>query len=151
MPGFPFDHKFLAEEYQRLYKKENIELKVLKSLTVISIALSGIGLLGLTISSANQKIKEVSIRKVHGASNMEIMRFITMEPLYLITAGGAIAIFSAWYFLDQWLKNFPYKISLNAYVFAGAFLFVSLLFLGIIVIQTWKVITLNPSKTLRHE
>lgn len=151
MPNFPFDYKFLKEQYESQYRNENIELKVLKFLTILSIVLSTIGLLGLTISTANQKIKEISIRKIHGADLSNIMLFVTKEPFYLLLVASIIAIPASWYALNKWLQNFPYKIDANAYVFASSVFFVSLLSLIIVVIQAWKVISVNPAKTLRHE
>ncbi len=151
MPNFPFDYKFLKEQYKNQYRNESIELKVLKFLTAFSIALSTIGLIGLTISAANQKIKEVSIRKIHGASLSDIMLSVTKEPFYLLTVSSLIAIPASWYVLNKWLQNFPYKIDVSVYVFVLAVFSVLVLSLIVVVVQTWKVININPAKILRHE
>jgi putative ABC transport system permease protein len=151
MPNFPFEFRFLNEQYENQYKNESIELKVLKFLTILSIALSTIGLLGLTISSTNQKIKEVSIRKIHGATLSNITFFITKEPFLLLIISSVIAIPASWFALNKWLENFPYKIDISVYVFVSAVFFVLGLSLIIVVIQAWKVIIVNPAKILRHE
>ncbi len=149
--SYPFASQFLKNKYESLYQIEKIELKVFGFLTLISIVLSAIGLLGLTISSTNQKTKEIGIRKVHGARPINIIYFVTKEPFYLLLLSFSIAFASSWYILKLWLEAFPFKIQLQLDVFAVAAIFVSVLSIGIVIIQTWKVIHVNPARTLRNE
>ncbi|MBS1976365.1 MAG: ABC transporter permease [Bacteroidetes bacterium] len=147
----PFEYEFLEVKYSTLYKMEEIEYSVLGFFSSIAICLLTLGLVAFSISVTGQKIKEVSIRKIHGAETFDIMLFVIKEPVGLLVVSIIISSGTAWYLVSSWLESFPYRIALQPLVFLGAAVCTVIFSLLVVIIQAWSVIRVNPVKILRYD
>ncbi len=150
-PNFPFDYKFLNDSWDALYKKENQFQKVLSYTTIISLFLSCLGLIGLTFYIIENRIKEIGIRKINGATISEVMILLNKDFIKWIAIAFVIATPIAYYAMNKWLENFAYKTELSWWIFALA----GLLALGIALVtvswQSWRAASRNPVEALRYE
>lgn len=150
-PDFVYDYKFLDEKIGGFYKQENQLAQLYKIFAAIAIFLSCLGLYGLASFMAVQRIKEVGIRKVLGASAANIVYLFSKEFIILITIAFVIASPIAWYYMYTWLQNYVYRISIGWYLFAIGGLAAILIALATISFQAIKAARANPVKSLRTE
>ncbi len=149
--SYPFDYRFLDQEYKQLYQSEQVVAKLSNAFAGLAIAVSCLGLLGLVMFSAEQRTKEIGIRKVLGAEVLHIVGLLSRDFMQLILVAFLVAAPVAAYFMNQWLQDFAYKIDLSWWIFAvagGAVLLIALLTTGI---QTLKAAQQNPVESLRSE
>jgi ABC-type antimicrobial peptide transport system permease subunit len=150
-PNYPFAYQFVDEEYKNLYQNELIISKLSVLFASLAILISCLGLLGLVMFSAEQRTKEIGIRKVLGASVNSIISLFSKEFLHLIGIAFLIAVPVAWYSMNHWLQNFAYKIDLTWWIFALA-AGVAVLITGITIsYQAIKAAIANPVNSLRSE
>ncbi|MEO7524652.1 MAG: FtsX-like permease family protein, partial [Ferruginibacter sp.] len=151
LPGVPFEYAFLDDEVQKQYESENTLARIINSFTLMAILISCLGLFGLAAFSAEQRNKEIGIRKVLGASVTGIVQLLSKDFLQLVLVSIVIAVPIAWWAMDKWLQNFAYKITISWWMFALA----GLLALGIAIFtvsfQAIKAAVSNPVKSLRAE
>ena len=150
-PQFPFTYQFADEEYHKLYKNEEVITKLADSFTLIAIFISCLGLLGLAIFTIEQRIREIAIRKVLGASVISLVKFISKEFLVLILAAWVIAVPAAWWAMDSWLQNYAYRVSISWQVYVLGGLMAVLISFGIVSFHTVKAASANPIKNLKTE
>ena len=150
-PNYVYEYRFLDDKIDNFYKQENQLSQLYKIFAGIAIFLSCIGLYGLASFMAVQRIKEVGIRKVLGASAGSIVYLFSKEFVILITIGFAIAAPLAWYFMHQWLQDYVYRINISWWVFAVAGLIAIIIALVSISFQAIKAAIANPVKSLRTE
>ncbi|TMI82675.1 MAG: FtsX-like permease family protein [Bacteroidetes bacterium] len=150
-PKVPFTYKFSDEEYQKLYKSEQVVSQLANYFAFLAIFISCLGLLGLVIFTAEQRTKEFGIRKVLGASPVILFNLLSKEFLLLVLIAIIIASPVAWYFSNQWLQDFAYKTSLSWWVFIIAAFTALLIALITISFQAIKATIANPVKSLRME
>jgi len=150
-PKVPFTYKFSDEEYQKLYKSEQVVSQFANYFAFLGIFISCLGLLGLVIFTAEQRTKEFGIRKVLGASPIILFNLLSKEFLMLVVVAIIIASPVAWYFSNQWLQDFAYKINLSWWVFVIAAFTALLIALITISFQAIKAAIANPVKSLRTE
>jgi putative ABC transport system permease protein len=150
-PGQPFVYNFLDESIAAMYETDRKTAILMNTAMVITIFISCMGLLGLSTLSAQQRIREIGIRKVLGASVANIVALLSSHFLILVIIALVIASPIAWYGMNQWLQNFAYRIDISWQVFAlagfGA-LFIALLTVSF---QAVKAALTNPAKTLRTQ
>ena len=150
-PDNKFDFTFLDESIARLYEKEQKTGKLINIATFVAILISCMGLFGLVTFTAQQRTKEIGIRKVLGASVTGIVLLLSADFLWLIGIALAIASPIAWWATTQWLQDFAYKISVEWWVFALA----GLLTIGIALLtvgfRSIKAALANPVTSLRNE
>lgn len=151
IPGMPLHYDFLDEEYKQLYLTEIMTGKIINYFALISILISALGLLGMSIFIARQRNKEISIRKVLGASTIGIIRLISIDFLWLILISIIIAIPVAYYFMTMWLQNFSYKIELEWWMFVLGGLMALMVALVTLSIQGGRAAMVKPTKNLRAE
>ena len=150
-PNYPFSYQFVDEEYKNLYRNELIISKLSVLFASLAILISCLGLFGLVMFSAEQRTKEIGIRKVLGASVNNILSLFSRDFISLIGIAFSIAVPVAWYSMNQWLQNFAYKIALTWWIFALA-AGVSVLITCITVsYQAVKSAIANPVNSLRSE
>ena len=118
---------------------------------VLSIFISCIGLFGLSVFSTEKRTKEIGIRKVLGASVGRVVSILSTDFLKLVLISLLISIPLAWITADKWLQNYPYRITLNALMFATVALFVVFIALETISFQSIKAAIANPVRSLRTE
>src|SRR6202012_88752 len=150
-PDFVFDYKFLDEKIGNFYKQENQLAQLYKIFSAIAIFLSCLGLYGLASFMAAQRIKEVGIRKVLGATTGSIVYLFSKEFILLIGIAFAIATPIAWYYMHQWLQGYAYRIDISWWLFALAGLAAIIIALATISIKAIKAALANPIKSLRVE
>ncbi|PSL44714.1 ABC-type antimicrobial peptide transport system permease subunit [Chitinophaga niastensis] len=150
-PKFPFTYKFSDEEYFRLYKSEEVIGRLSVIFAVLAIFISCLGLLGLSIFTAEQKAKEISIRKVMGASAASLFGLLSTDFMILVGIAYLIAAPLAWWAMHQWLQQFAYKTDISWWVFGLSGLLAVLIALGTVSFQAIKAININLIKSLRGE
>ncbi|HUB59773.1 MAG TPA: FtsX-like permease family protein [Puia sp.] len=150
-PNETFKYTFFDESIAALYSSERHMSNLLRLAMVIAIAISCMGLLGLASFAAEQRSKEMSIRKVLGASAGQIIALLTGSFLWPVALAFAIAIPVAWYFMNQWLQSFVYRTTMPWWIFACcgvAAVAIALLTVGY---QALRTATANPAETLRTD
>lgn len=150
-PDFVYQYRFLDDKIANFYKQENQLSALYKIFAAIAIFLSCLGLYGLASFMAVQRIKEVAIRKVLGASAGNIVYLFSKEFVVLIAIAFAIATPIAWYYMHQWLQNYVYRISISWWLFAAGGLAAIIIALATISFQSLKAAIANPVKSLRNE
>ncbi|HWK02816.1 MAG TPA: ABC transporter permease [Puia sp.] len=150
-PETLFEHQFLDETIARYYEQEEKLSKIFKVFAVISLLISCLGLYGLILFTTSQRIKEVGIRKVLGASVTGISLLFIREFLWLIGIAFVIASPVAWYFMNKWLQNFTYRVQMTGWMFAATGVMALLIGLLTISVQTIRTALANPVKSLKTE
>ncbi len=150
-PGETFKYEFLDNNIAKFYEAEQHISTLLSWATGLAIVISCMGLLGLVIYTTNQRTKEIGVRKVLGASLLQIVNLVSKDFLKLVLIAFVIAMPVAWWAGYKWLGNFAYHTSISAWLFiaAGAVLFLTAVIT--ISIQTIKAASANPVKSLRTE
>ncbi|MDB5141521.1 MAG: macrolide transporter ATP-binding/permease protein [Mucilaginibacter sp.] len=150
-PDFVYEYKFLDDKIGSFYKQENQLAQLYKIFAAIAIFLSCLGLYGLASFMAVQRIKEVGIRKVLGATPGNIVYLFSKEFILLIAIAFVIATPIAWYYMHQWLQDYVYRINISWWLFAAGGLAAIIIALATISFQAIKAATANPVKSLRSE
>jgi ABC-type lipoprotein release transport system permease subunit len=151
LPDMPLHYEFLDEQYQALYQSEELTGSLAKYFAIFSIFLSCLGLLGLATFFAEQKVKEIGIRKVLGASVAHLIGLLSREFLYLVGIGLLIGIPVSWYLLSGWLGNFEYKVDLKIWMFVVPVV-LAILVAGLTVgAQAIRAAMADPVESLRAE
>ena len=150
-PAYPFEHHFLDESFNETYRSEQIISRLVLCFTIFALIISCLGLLGLVTLAGEQRLKEVSVRKILGASPSGIMMLLSRDLVILVIISFAVATPISLLLVEEWLNHFYYRISIDAtvFVFAGGSLF--LLTLASISWYTFRVATSNPVQSLRSE
>jgi putative ABC transport system permease protein len=150
-PAFPFTYYFSDEEYQKLYQNEQIVDKLSNAFAFLAIFISCLGLLGLAMFTAEQRIKEIGIRKVLGASVQSLFALLSSEFLLLVVIALFIALPIAWYAAGQWLQGFAYRTPIQWWMFALSGVLIVMIALVTVSFQAIKAALINPIKSLRSE
>ena len=150
-PEEPFEYSFLGDSIARLYENEQRTKWLMSTATFITIFISCMGLFGLAMFTTQRRTKEISIRKVLGASVANILTMLNREVVVLIAVSLLISSPIAWIFIHKWLQNFAYHTNLSFWVFVLAGVGAILIALVTISFQTIKSAAANPVKGLRNE
>lgn len=147
----PFEYQFISERYRALYENEQKQSQLFTTFSLLAIFIASLGLFGLATFNTMQRIKEIGIRKVLGASVGDILTLLSKEIVILIIVANAIAWPIAWYFMSQWLETFAYHIEMSLMVYAIAAISALIVALITVSSQTVKAALSNPAGTLRYE
>ena len=147
----PFEYYFMDDVFNDLYKAEERLAKILASFTILAIVIACLGLLGLISFMAVQRTKEIGIRKTLGASVQSIVRLLSGDFLMLVIIAFILASPAAWYFMNQWLQVFAYRIQIDWWIFLLAGTIAVIIALLTISTQAVKAAIANPVKALRSE
>ena len=150
-PGKVFSYTFLDEEFDQLYKNDQQSLLVALSFSIISIILSFLGLLGMVFFEIQQRMKEIGVRKILGASVSNIVRLLSTDFLKLILLSILIASPIAWWVMNKWLQDFAYRIEIQWWMFALAGILAVIIALVTVSFQAIKAALANPVNSLRDE
>ena len=150
-PDFVYEYKFLDEKIGSFYKQENQLSQLYKIFAAIAIFLSCLGLYGLASFMAVQRIKEVGIRKVLGATAGNIVYLFSKEFIILIAIAFAIATPISWYYMHQWLQDYPFRIDMSWWIFIAGGVGAIIIALVAVSFQALKAAFSNPVKSLRAE
>lgn len=147
----PFSYRFMDDDYQKMYAAEMRTGKVFNVFAALAIFLACLGLFGLSAYSARQRVKEIGVRKILGASVGQINILLSSGFVKLVVVSFAIAAPLAWFAMNKWLQQFSYRVEISPWVFilAGA---VSIVIAVLTVsFQFIKAASANPVKSLRTE
>ncbi|MEO9475230.1 MAG: ABC transporter permease [Cyclobacteriaceae bacterium] len=147
----PMEYNFLEQKMSEFYDQEQRASRLFNLGVSLSIIVACLGLFGLSAFTADQRRKEISIRKVLGASINELLRLLTFSFLKLIILAILIGTPIAWYLMDQWLDGFAYRVSLSGWYFAAAAVIVTVVGLVTVIGRSFKVALTDPAKTLKVE
>jgi hypothetical protein len=150
-PGFPFRYYFTDDEIAKNYKAEYTVSKLSRYFAFLAIFISCLGLFGLVTFTAEQRTKEIGIRKVLGASVTGIVRMLSKDFLILVLIATVIAFPVAWWAMYKWLNDFEYRVDIGWWVFVVAGVVALLIALLTISFQSIKAAIANPVKSLRTE
>lgn len=151
MPNQPIRYTFLDESFSRMYEDVQRTANVFTTFAVLAVIVACLGLFGLSAFLAEQRTKEISIRKVLGASFNRILVLLTQNFLILLSVSLVISIPIGWYLMSEWLTEFEYRVDLGWDVFLLAGVIVALISLITISFESIKALFVNPVKGLRSE
>lgn len=150
-PGYAFDYTFLDQDYQALYEAENRVSTLSKYFAGLAILISCLGLFGLAAFAAEQRNKEIGIRKILGATTGGIVELLSKDFLKLVFIALLIACPVAWYLMHKWLTNFAYHIEINWWIFVAAGGGTVLIAFMTVGFQSVKAAIVNPVESLHSE
>lgn len=150
-PGQVYEHRFLDDKIETFYKQENQLSQLYKIFAGIAIFLSCLGLYGLASFMSVQRMREVGIRKVLGASAASIVYLFSKEFILLISIAFVIAVPLTWYYMHHWLQDYAYRISIHWWLFAAGGFTAIMLALITISLHAFKAARSNPVKNLKME
>lgn len=147
----PFGYSFLDQDFQKNYEKEERTSQLIQYFTFIAVVIACLGLFGLTTFTAEQRTKEIGVRKVLGASASQIVKLLSKDFLKLVMVAILLSWPVAYYFMNQWLEGFAYRIRIEWWVFVSSGVAAILIALLTISFHTIKAAIANPVKSLRSE
>jgi len=151
LPGIPFEYHFMDEDFNSLYKAEFRTSTILSTFSTIVILVSCLGLLGLAAFTAEQRTREVGIRKIMGATPANVVALLSRDFIKLVLIALCMAAPVAWYAMHHWLEAFAYHTSLGVGVFLLAGVIAIVIALLTVSLQSVKAAFMNPVKSLRSE
>jgi putative ABC transport system permease protein len=151
LPELPYQYTFLDEKFNRLYQAEMRQGSIFTIFAFIAIFIACLGLFGLSAFAITQRIKEIGIRKVLGASPANLVRLLSADFMKLVVLAAILAFPVAWFMMDSWLQDFAYRISISWWVFLFAGIVAAIIALITISFQALKAAWTNPVNSLRTE
>lgn len=150
-PAFPFEYQFVDDAFNARFKSEKLIGSLSKIFALIAIIISCLGLFGLAAYTAEQRKKEIGVRKVLGSSVTGIVQLLSKDFMRLVLVALLIAGPLAWWFMQNWLESFAYRIEINLWVFVVAGFAAICIALLTVSFQAVKAALVNPIKSLRTE
>ncbi len=150
-PNEIFDFKLITEQWDSLYVTENKASDTFDAFTILALIISCIGLFGLSAYTAESRMKEMGIRKVHGAGLADIMKVFGQTFIKLIMLASVVALPVAWIVMERWLQGFEYRISLSWIYALYSLLIIFVISFGTILYQMIKVLKANPIEYIKYE
>ncbi|QRQ99789.1 ABC transporter permease [Dyadobacter sandarakinus] len=150
-PGSPFEYKFASEEYDRKFRTEERIGQLATTFASLAIFISCLGLFGLASFFAEQRRKEIGIRKVLGASVASLWKMLSKDFLILVTIACLVAMPIAYYVMHDWLQHYTYRITISWWIFAVTIFGAMVITLITVSFQAVKAALLNPVKSLQNE
>jgi putative ABC transport system permease protein len=150
-PDVPFEYSFLDKNYEALYRREQRMGDIFSIFTTLSILVASLGLFGLSVYTAERRIREIGIRKILGASVKNLVGLLSKDFLKLVLISAVIAFPLAWWAMNSWLQYFPYRTPIGIEVFLSAGLLAIFIALFTVSFQAIRAATMNPSKSLKAE
>lgn len=150
-PERPFDYQFLDQEFDQLYSTEQRTGKLISAFAILAVLIACLGLLGLTAFAAQQRTKEIGVRKVLGASVTDIVALLSKDFLLLVAISMLVAFPVAWWAMNSWLSDFVYRVEVSWWIFALAGIGALLIALLTVSSQAVRAATSNPTQSLRSD
>ena len=147
----PVTYHFLDKNFAKQYASEETQGEVALIFTILAIFIAGLGLIGLSVFSAQQRTKEIGIRKVLGSSIPAILALLSKDFVKLVGIGFLIAVPIAWYAMHRWLENFAYHINIGIWTFVLAGGVAMAIALATVSWQAIRAAIANPVKSLHSE
>jgi hypothetical protein len=150
-PGFPFEYKFVDEEFGKKFMTEELISKITNIFAGLGIFICCIGLAGLASFTIEKRFREIGIRKVLGASVQGLLMMISKEFLRLVLIAFVIAVPLTWWFMNGWLEKYEYRVNISIWLFGIVGALILLLTLIVVGLNTLRAALANPVKSLRTE
>ncbi|NER83831.1 MAG: hypothetical protein F6K42_30670 [Leptolyngbya sp. SIO1D8] len=150
-PAFPFSFSFVDQEFNRKYAAEELIGRLANLFAILAVGISCLGLFGLTAYTAERRTKEVGIRRVFGASIMNVLSLFSSDFTKLILIAFLLAAPVTWWLLQQWLQEYTYRITMELWMVLSGGIMALLLTWVIVGIQVFRATAVNPSASLRSE
>jgi putative ABC transport system permease protein len=150
-PGQPFSYTFMDADFEKIYTAEQRTGKLFITFAVFAIFIACLGLFGLVTYAAEQRTKEIGIRKVLGAQITGIVTMISKDFVKLVLVASVISFPVAWWAMNKWLQSFAFRITISWWVFVLAGLTAIMIALATVCVQAIKAAIANPTKALRSE
>ncbi|HYF69753.1 MAG TPA: ABC transporter permease [Ohtaekwangia sp.] len=150
LPDYTFDYSFLDESYDRLYKAEEKTSVLMTVFSCLAVLIACLGLLGLTSFLTQQRRREISIRKVHGAGVNDVIALLSLNFLKLVGIGFCLMAPLAWYVGKKWLESFAYKTSISPWIFLFTAVLLFVLALITVSYQSYRASLSNPADVLKE-
>ncbi len=151
VPGFPFEYDFADQRFDKMYKGEERTQKITVYFSILAIFIACLGLFGLSAFMTQRRFKEIGIRKVLGSSISQIVSKLSKEFAIIVLISNIIAIPLAWFVLDSWLQDYPYRISVPWWPFPIAFIITLVTALLTVSFHSLKAALSNPVDAIRYE
>jgi putative ABC transport system permease protein len=151
VPAVPFDFSFVDQDYARKFAGEERIGKLAGFITILAILISCLGLFGLASYMAEQRTREIGVRKVLGASILDLWYLLSKEFVVLVLIAMCISVPIAWSFMQSWLENYQYRTGMSWWIVGATGSMVLFITLLTISFHTIKAALLNPVKSLRSE
>jgi uncharacterized membrane protein YidH (DUF202 family) len=148
-PNHPFEYRFMQERFNRMFRSTLLTGKLAGLFAALAVFISCLGLFGLAAFAAEQRTREIGIRKVHGATIPNIVELVGRNFLTLIGISLLIAIPLAWWIMQRWMQSYEYRIALSWWVFAASGLLVIVIALLTVSFQSIKAAMTNPVKAIK--
>ncbi|HNR08235.1 MAG TPA: ABC transporter permease [Saprospiraceae bacterium] len=149
--GAPFSYRFLDQSFDEMYRAEQRVGKIALSFSILAIFIACLGLFGLATFIAEQRTKEIGIRKVLGAEVPDIITMLSRDFIRLVLIAAVVAFPLGWFLMNRWLQDFAFRINISGWVFVIAGLAALVIALFTISFQALKAALMNPVKSLRTE
>lgn len=150
-PNQPLEYDFVDAAFMELYEADQIRARIFTLFSILMIVIACLGLLGLASFTAEQRTKEIGVRKVLGAKTSDIIYLLTRNFVFLVALATIPAFFAAWYFMSQWLETFSYHTHMNFWLYGGAFIVVAMITIAATGYHALKAARSNPVKSLKYE
>jgi putative ABC transport system permease protein len=150
-PHRPFLYSFLDDDFNRQYQSDFIFRKLFTTFSCLAIFIACLGLLGLTTYTAERRTKEIGIRKILGADVHNIVALLSKDFIVLVIVSILIATPLSWYYMNQWLEGFAYRMEIEAWIFISAGLVAVAIAIFTISFQSFKSARMNPVSSLGSE
>jgi putative ABC transport system permease protein len=150
-PDKLFEYRFLDQDFQSAYEADERRGRIFTAFSALTILIACLGLFGLATFTTEQRVKEIGVRKVLGASAPNVVLLLTKDFTKLVLFSFPVAIPIAWYSMHKWLESFPYKTPIAWYIFLAACLLTLLICWATVIYQSVKAALANPVKSLRSE
>ncbi len=150
-PSATFDYHFLDKNFAKQYNAEEKQGEILLAFTILTICIACLGLFGLITFTVSQRVKEIGIRKVLGASVASITTLLTGSLLKIVVVAMLVAVPVSWLAMNKWLQDFAYRIQLSWWMFALAGVLAFIIAIATLGLQAIKAAIANPVKSLRSE
>ncbi len=150
-PAFPFTYSFVDDQFNKVFTSESLIGKLSGVFAALAIFISCLGLFGLAAYTAEQRTREIGIRKVLGASTTGLAGLLSADFLKLVLISNVVALPLAWLAMNHWLEGYAYRISISWWMLAGAALTAMIIALLTVSFQAMKAALMNPVKSLRSE
>jgi putative ABC transport system permease protein len=150
-PEYPFEYSYVGAMYRSVYKTELLQARLMSIFTLVALLVCAMGMLGLTLMTLQRKVKEIGIRKIHGAGISDIVIMLNRDLVRWVLLSFVLSIPAAFWFMTRWLGNFAYKTSLDWWIFALAGSIALVITLLTVSVRSYRAANRNPVEALRYE
>jgi putative ABC transport system permease protein len=150
-PEYPFEYSYVGAMYRSVYKTELLQARLMSIFTLVALLVCAMGMLGLTLMTLQRKVKEIGIRKIHGAGISDIVIMLNRDLVRWVLLSFVLSIPAAFWFMTRWLGNFAYKTSLDWWIFVLAGSIALVITLLTVSVRSYRAANRNPVEALRYE